>query len=75
MISISGVRGIVGDGLSPEVLSRFAEAYGTYINSGRVVVGRDTRASGEMIKHALFGGLLAAGCTVLDVGVPRSPRR
>ena len=73
MISISGVRGIVGDGLSPEVLSRFAEAYGTYINSGRVVVGRDTRASGEMIKHALFGGLLAAGCTVLDIGVVATP--
>lgn len=73
MISVSGVRGIVGDGLSPEILSRFGEAYGTYVNAGRVVVGRDTRGSGEMVKHALFGGLLAAGCTVLDVGVVTTP--
>ena len=48
MISISGVRGIVGRSLTPELLVRLGEAFGTYMQSGRVVVGRDTRVSGEM---------------------------
>jgi len=73
MISVSGVRGIVGRSLTPELIVRLGQAYGTYIRSGRVVVGRDTRVSGEMVKHALFSGLLAAGCTIQDVGVVSTP--
>ncbi len=73
MISISGVRGIVGRSLTPELLSRLGLAFGTYMGSGRVVVGRDTRVSGEMVKHSVFGGLLATGCTILDIGVVATP--
>jgi phosphomannomutase len=73
MISISGVRGIVGRSLTPELLVRLGEAFGTYMRSGRVVVGRDTRVSGEMVKCAVFGGLLSTGCTILDVGVVSTP--
>lgn len=68
-ISISGVRGIVGETLSPFLLNRFAQAFGTYLNSGTVLVGRDTRTSGEMIQHAVISGLLSAGCNVIDGGI------
>ena len=73
MISISGVRGIVGQSLTPELLARLGQAFGTYLRSGRVVVGRDTRVSGEMVKHAVFSGLLSAGCSIQDVGVVSTP--
>jgi len=72
-ISISGVRGVIGDSLTPDLLTRFAQAFGTYVGSGRVVVGRDTRTSGEMVRQAVVAGLLSAGCRVLDAGVCPTP--
>jgi phosphomannomutase len=68
-ISISGVRGVVGDSLTPTLLSRFAEAFGTYVGSGAVVVGRDTRTSGEMVRQAVHAGLLSSGCRVIDLDI------
>jgi phosphomannomutase len=68
-ISISGVRGVVGESLTPQLLVDFAQAFGTYVRSGRIVIGRDTRPSGEMVRNAVVGGLLATGCEVVDVGV------
>lgn len=73
MIGISGVRGVVGDNLTPELLVRLGQAFGTYVDSGTVVVGRDTRVSGDMVKHAVFSGLLSAGCRIVDVGVCATP--
>ncbi len=73
MIGISGVRGVVGDNLTPELLVRLGQAFGTYVDSGTVVVGRDTRVSGDMVKHAVFSGLLSAGCKIVDVGVCATP--
>jgi phosphomannomutase len=72
-ISISGVRGVIGDSLTPDLLTRFAQAFGTYVGSGRVVVGRDTRTSGEMVRQAVVSGLLSSGCRVLDAGVCPTP--
>ena len=72
-ISISGVRGVIGDSLTPELLTRFAEAFGTYVGSGRVVVGRDTRTSGEMVRQAVVAGLLSTGCRIADAGVCPTP--
>ncbi len=68
-IGISGVRGIVGESMTPQLVVGFAQALGTYLGEGVVVIGRDTRPSGEMICDALVGGLLATGCEVIDVGV------
>ena len=68
-ISISGVRGVVGDSLTPTLLTRFAQAFGTYAGSGTVVLGRDTRTSGEMVRQAVVAGLLSSGCRVIDLGV------
>jgi phosphomannomutase len=72
-ISISGVRGVIGDSLTPDLLTRFSQAFGTYIGSGRVVVGRDTRTSGEMVRQAVVSGLLSTGCRIVDAGVCPTP--
>ena len=68
-ISISGVRGVVGDSLTPQLAARFAAAFGTYVGRGKVVIGRDARPSGEMLMDAVFSGLLAAGCQPVDIGI------
>src|SRR3982074_3275605 len=68
-ISISGVRGVVGESLSPSLLTRFAQAFGTYVGSGTIVLGRDPRTSGEMVKQAVVAGLLSSGCRVIDIGM------
>ena len=73
MISVSGVRGIVGDGLTPDVVMKFAQAYGSEMGPGKIVVGRDSRATGEMIKHAVCAGLLSVGCDVVDLGICSTP--
>ena len=73
IISVSGVRGTVGSALEPSLLTRFAAAFGTLIEGQPVVVGRDTRTSGPMVYHAVFAGLIATGCKVIDVGVCPTP--
>ncbi|MGB2998683.1 MAG: phosphoglucosamine mutase, partial [Phycisphaerae bacterium] len=72
IVSISGIRGIVGDGLGPAEARAFGLAFGTHLGGpegGGVVLGRDTRPSGPMLAEALKEGFLRAGCGVLDVGV------
>ncbi len=68
-ISISGVRGVIGDSLTPGLLVRFAQAFGTYVGSGTIVIGRDTRTSGEMVRQAVVAGLLSSGCRVIDLDI------
>lgn len=68
-ISISGVRGIVGDSLTPQLASNFAQAFGTYLGRGKIIVGRDARTSGTMLQQAVFSGLLSVGCQPVDIGV------
>jgi phosphomannomutase len=72
-ISVSGIRGVIGEFLTPNLAAAFAQAFGTYVGPGRVVLGRDTRASGMMLQHAVTCGLLAAGCEVVRVGVLPTP--
>jgi phosphomannomutase len=72
-IGVSGVRGVVGEFLTPSLACSFAQAFGAYVGAGRVVVGRDTRSSGPMLQHAVACGLLASGCEVIDVGVMPTP--
>lgn len=72
-IGITGVRGIVGETFTPELAVDFAEAFGTYLDRGRILVCRDTRPSGPMIRSAVIAGLLAAGCDVVDLGVCPTP--
>lgn len=73
MISISGVRGIVGEGFTPEIVARFSAAFAAFTGKGIVVVGSDTRTSNYMFKYAVFSGLLSGGSQVIDVGVCPTP--
>ncbi|MGD8238357.1 MAG: phosphoglucosamine mutase [Armatimonadota bacterium] len=72
-ISVSGVRGIIGGSLTPEAVIGFARAFGTYVGPGEVVVGRDTRRSGEMVHSAVVAGLLSTGCDATDIGIAPTP--
>ena len=72
-IGISGVRGVVGETFTPELAVAFAQAFGTYLDAGRILVCRDTRASGPMVHASVVAGLLATGCEVVDLGVCPTP--
>ncbi len=72
-IGVSGVRGVVGDALTPELVVNFACAFGTWCGAGPVVIGRDTRKSSTAFRSAVVSGLLATGCRVIDLGVTPSP--
>jgi phosphomannomutase len=72
-IGISGVRGLVGETFTPELVVGFAQAFGTYLDSGRILVCRDARPSGPMVRSAVLSGLLASGCEVIDLGVCPTP--
>jgi phosphomannomutase len=73
IVSVSGIRGVVGRGLTPELAARFAAALGTHAGGGRVVVSRDSRPSGVMLRHAVVAGLTSAGCEVVDLGIAPTP--
>jgi phosphomannomutase len=71
--SEAGVRGIVGDSLTPQLTSSLASTFGKYTGSGRVIVARDTRNSGKMLEQAVIAGLLAVGCQPLILGIVPTP--
>jgi phosphomannomutase len=77
MVGVSGVRGRVGEGLTPEVIAHFAAAFGAYAvqnGPGRtVVIGRDSRVSGPMFVRAATAALQSVGCDVVDVGTVPTP--
>ncbi len=79
IISASGIRGVVGRGLTPEVAARYGAAFGTYLRRsgqgrpGAALVGRDSRTSGELLVDAVSAGLRASGIAVLDMGVLPTP--
>src|SRR4051812_12644947 len=73
IVSVSGIRGIIGAGLTPGPALAFAQALGTYLQGGRVVLSRDSRPSGAMLRHAVVAGLVASGCEVHDLGIAPTP--
>ncbi|MBL4885887.1 MAG: phosphoglucosamine mutase [Planctomycetaceae bacterium] len=73
ILSISGLRAVAGDGLDPRFLVEFASAVGTIAKGGKIVVSRDGRCSGEMVKQAVMAGLTATGCQVIDAGIATTP--
>ncbi|MEE9211163.1 MAG: hypothetical protein V3U29_00750, partial [Phycisphaeraceae bacterium] len=81
MLSVSGLRGLVGRSLTPPVAARYAAAFGSWLRaryadkSGalHVVLGRDSRPSGQMFESAAVSGLVAAGCRVTQLGIVSTP--
>jgi phosphomannomutase len=68
-----GIRGTVGDALTPTVVIDFACAFGTLMEGGTILVGRDVRFSSPMLHAAVVSGLLSVGCDVVDLGVCPTP--
>jgi phosphomannomutase len=71
--SEAGVRGVVGDSLTPQLAASLASTFGKYTGCGRVIVARDTRSSGKMLEQAVVAGLLAVGCRPLILGIVPTP--
>jgi phosphomannomutase len=77
MIGVSGIRGVVGAALSPGKALAFVQAYATWLKRHterpKVLLARDTRPTGEMMRHAVLSGLLASGCEVIDLDIVATP--
>ncbi len=77
MVSVSGVRGLVGDPLTPELVAGIAAALGAHlrdVEGGKIIcLGRDSRVSGPMFARAVTAGLQSVGCDVVDLGVVPTP--
>jgi phosphomannomutase len=79
MVSVSGVRGRVGEALTPEIIAKFASGFGAWAKKraggGRaaIVVGRDSRVSGPMFQPVVISALQSVGCDVILVGMAPTP--
>jgi phosphomannomutase len=79
--SISGIRGTIGgkpgDGLTPNDIVKYTAAYGRWVlqttGINKVVIGRDARISGEMVKNLVIGTLMSIGIDVIDIGLSTTP--
>ncbi len=77
MVSVSGIRGRVGEALTPEVVAQYAAAFGAWAGARsetwRIVVGRDSRVSGLMFHRVVLSALQSVGCDVIDIGLTTTP--
>jgi len=73
MVSVSGIRGIVGETLTPQTIVKFTSAYAQFSGKGKIVIGRDARITGNMVKNIVEGTLLAKGNDVIDIGICPTP--
>lgn len=77
MTGVSGVRGVFGDSLNPAVATQFAARFGEFIKGTKdratIVVGRDSRTTGQCMFNAIATGLTGVGCDVIDIGITPTP--
>lgn len=73
MISVSGIRGVFGTDLTPENLTQFTAAFGEWSGGGKIIVGRDTRVTGQICEDIVCATLQSVGCDVVKVGVVPTP--
>jgi phosphomannomutase len=73
IISVSGLRGIIGESLSPDLALRFSSAFASGLPTGQIVVTRDGRGSGAMLAEAIRSGLSAVGQGIVDAGIAATP--
>jgi phosphomannomutase len=73
MVSISGIRGIVGESLTPSVVVKYVLAFGQFKKGLTIIVGGDSRTSGNGIRNLVKGCLTAIGCHVIDIGIVPTP--
>lgn len=72
-VSVSGIRGVIGDGLDAVTAARWAAAFGAWLPPGPVVVGRDSRVTGPMMRDAVCAALASTGHPVVDLGIASTP--
>ncbi len=72
-LGVAGMRGEVGSGLTPLNAINFASSFGSWLDGGVVVVGRDTRVSSDMLYNAVVAALLSCGCRVYNAGICPAP--
>ena len=75
IFSISGIRGIFGKNLNKNIIEKIAIAYGKWLegDTKKVLIGRDTRPSGEIIEKSLIEGLTSTNCEVINLGICPTP--
>ncbi|MCC6580777.1 MAG: phosphoglucosamine mutase [Phycisphaeraceae bacterium] len=77
MLSVSGLRGLIGRSLTPVIATRYAAALGKWMTQQQrqphVVLGRDSRPSGQWLELAVASGLIASGCRVTSLGIATTP--
>ena len=73
IITVSGLRGIIGETLTPEVAVRYAAAFSALTPPGAFVITRDGRPSGAMLAGAICAGLAAVGRDTIDAGIAATP--
>ncbi len=86
MVSVSGIRGIVGESLTPVILAKYTQAYATWlyqhietksteqeVRSPKIVIGRDTRPTGKIILDFVKNVLIQSGCVIVDLGLATTP--
>ncbi len=73
MVSISGIRGIVGESLTPETIVKYAAGFAEYCQHGTIIVGRDGRITGKAISDIVISTLLQMGCNVVSLGICPTP--
>jgi phosphomannomutase len=73
IISVSGLRGVIGESLDPAIAIYYACAFAGQLQPGPIVVARDGRSTGRMLAAAITSGLLACGRRVLDAGIAATP--
>ena len=73
IISISGIRGLFGESLTPENIVKYTAAFAKYSNRKKIVIGRDGRMGGELVEKLIETTLLFCGCSVVNIGVAPTP--
>jgi phosphomannomutase len=73
MVSISGIRGIVGESFTPDVVVKYSAAFAQYCKRGKIIIGRDGRINGKIIGNIISSTLLSMGCDVIALGVAPTP--
>ncbi|MCS7180875.1 MAG: phosphoglucosamine mutase, partial [bacterium] len=68
-ISVSGIRGIYPDDLTPEIAYQFGFAYCGFLKERNIYVGRDTRISGEVLKYNIISSIISSGKNVIDLDI------
>ncbi len=73
LLTVSGLRGIVGEGIDPQIVVRFAASLATLFGRGSYLIGRDTRPHGHIFVNAAASAITAVGGDVVDVGIVPTP--